>query len=169
MWSFLQFDICAVEWTQVLHKMSKNFLSVVMSTSLYLFCSIFPPLLPQTHAFSVHLLSFQKGWVIVSFIHRPALAVSLLTLLPSLRYGRSKNEVQFTPHQQSKTSHENRVGAGQREMVSLGFLVVGLLLQIVPVSRAYGYYGGWTNAHATFYGGSDASGTMGKHFVDQVN
>lgn len=41
------------------------------------------------------------------------------------------------------------------------FLVV-INLSISKTVHVKGSGNGWTNAHATFYGGSDASGTMGK-------
>lgn len=49
-------------------------------------------------------------------------------------------------------------------MAYFGICFVGLLAM---VSTVYGYGGGgWINAHATFYGGGDASGTMGmQHFL----
>ncbi|WCJ43679.1 expansin A15 [Euphorbia peplus] len=42
----------------------------------------------------------------------------------------------------------------------LGMYLATLLLLAIS-KRTFGYGNGWSNAHATFYGGSDASATMG--------
>jgi hypothetical protein len=44
------------------------------------------------------------------------------------------------------------------------FLLFSTSLSLLALQAAAGGYGGWQSAHATFYGGGDASGTMGKSY-----
>lgn len=51
-------------------------------------------------------------------------------------------------------------------MWSVAYIVSLISLMYVSEARIPGVYtgGSWQSAHATFYGGSDASGTMGMYF-----
>lgn len=44
-----------------------------------------------------------------------------------------------------------------------------LFLLTLCLQAASGDYGGWHSAHATFYGGSDASGTMGTSKASHIH
>lgn len=48
-------------------------------------------------------------------------------------------------------------------MSLLGFILLGIFLYKVSHVKGHGGHVSWINAHATFYGGSDASGTMGMY------
>lgn len=43
----------------------------------------------------------------------------------------------------------------------MDFLGISLLALLTMLRSVHGSGGGWSSAHATFYGGGDASGTMG--------
>lgn len=48
-------------------------------------------------------------------------------------------------------------------MATAAFSAISLLLFVLNLCfrGTFGDYGGWQGGHATFYGGGDASGTMG--------
>lgn len=56
------------------------------------------------------------------------------------------------------------IAASFPAIISLAFYILNLCLR-----GTYGDYGGWETGHATFYGGGDASGTMGKLYTTQFS
>ncbi len=48
-------------------------------------------------------------------------------------------------------------------MAFAAFSTISLLVFVLCLRSTYGDDGGWVTGHATFYGGGDASGTMGKY------
>lgn len=61
----------------------------------------------------------------------------------------------------SNSPHYTNIDLLILSMAFSTFTVVSLLVCSLNV-----VYGGWENAHATFYGGGDATGTMGKCYKD---
>ncbi|XP_072989660.1 expansin-A10-like isoform X1 [Typha latifolia] len=59
----------------------------------------------------------------------------------------------------TEQEHEGTIACAFLEMMAFPWLLLVGLLSLFSIVNAYG--GGWSSAHATFYGGSDASGTMG--------
>lgn len=49
------------------------------------------------------------------------------------------------------------------------FFALSLVSLLTMFGAVHGYDSGWSDAHATFYGGGDASGTMGKPRGQQIN
>lgn len=51
----------------------------------------------------------------------------------------------------------------------MDFLGIFLVASLSMLRTIHGYAGGWSSARATFYGGGDASGTMGEMRIRHSN
>ncbi|KAG5394989.1 hypothetical protein IGI04_024952 [Brassica rapa subsp. trilocularis] len=74
---------------------------------------------------------------------------------------KATTSLSFTSHSIFPLSKKLCTFSNRMFMGKMSLLGIFLLGFAAMASSVHGYDAGWVNAHATFYGGSDASGTMG--------
>lgn len=108
-----------------------------------------------------NVIAAPGGILSPQFINVSVLCYYLSTfiyLFPHMLFCFSSQLIFFLPHNWGVTLiHHFLIKMSLLGLLSLGFLFLG--------SYVYASNDGWIDAHATFYGGGDASGTMGEKWT----